>query len=1296
MDCTGQNIPSNLLTVKFRTNENSEKVMNILKKFHNNETNMGLICKIVQENSSIFIIINTNLTTRPIKLLIDTGASISLIAIDVILNNIQKSDFIIDLWGITGTNNTVKTLGVVNGVSEFGDQLFGISLHTIERKYAGVADGYLGFDFLSQNNAIINIADLELHLNTKTSTNGLNTRSVDSKLIDTENNNFLHILANSYEFPNQVKYKNPERKNKQYREYFKTVNFFRQKIEKKKMDKISTNISSFSTITPLETQNKPTFNEIPRGTGTEFFENNIDKKILDRSSSIYEKLDLTNCTQQDRNFIWNLCCSFPCEFYVEGDIRKTTDIRKHEIKLIPGSKTINVRQYRIPQTHKIILEKILREYEDQGLIEKCQSSYNSPVILVEKKKEGNGIEYRLVIDFRKLNEITELTNFPIPLIDDIINGLSGCKFFSTLDIKGAFHQILLEESSRDYTAFTAGNFQYRWICMPMGLTAAPLTWQRAINTILANLIGKGVYVYLDDIIVYAHTREEHNKILWNVMQLLSDHNIQLKISKCIFFAKQFTYLGHIISENGIQANPKKLDIIKNYPKPTNVKQIQSFLGLCSYFRRYVRNFARIARGLSMLLRKEQPFLWTHIQQKSFNDLKQALVEQVTLEFPDFNQLFYVTTDASDIAIGAMLSQGELPNDRPIFFFSRVLNDTQKRYSTIQKELLAIVEAVKTFRPYLYGRFFVLITDHRPLCYLFNMKDCGSRLFRQKLELLDYNFKILYRKGSQNHVADALSRLKPLSINEILEIEKQSEKCFALTRAQARKELEHTTNDGKNIIEEKNGTILNKRSFDLIFHFIPEENDELQTKLMNKFGLINFPKNWHNFNNYHYLCKTSNQFSHIQNTHNIQNLITSLLKICKEKHAENIAINVDYENLRHYIFLKNLIQNTFTESNILITIFQNKIIEIIEKEDIDTILDLYHKSLLGGHIGADKMFNTISKFYKWDNMAQTIRDYVKKCDTCEKTKITTNTKIPMQISSLGDCLFDHTFIDFVGPISPLSTDGHRYIFTAICDLTKFLIAVPTKDCTALTAAMCLIENILLRYNFPTRLISDNASSFHSQIMKEINNIFKIKKIFTTPYHAQSNIVERSHRTLNSYLRAFTSKNNDIWHDLLIYATFAYNNSIHTTTGYTPHELAHGFRIQIPHNLTKQKLSYNYDNLADIIRNNIAKSLEIAKEHLNTRKLSNKNNYDKNAQALEINVNDLVFLKTQNKTNKFQNVYLGPYKVIDTTENYVEILRDNKSMKVHKNLIKKAHSNNNNSIFTQFPIVLLKENEINDFI
>lgn len=360
----------------------------------------------------------------------------------------------------------------------------------------------------------------------------------------------------------------------------------------------------------------------------------------------------------------------------------------------------------------------------------------------------------------------------------------------------------------------------------------------------------------------------------------------------------------------------------------------------------------------------------------------------------------------------------------------------------------------------------------------------------------------------------------------------------------------------------------------------------------------------------------------------------------------------------------------------ITFFLNKILELKEREDIEKIMELYHKSILGGHVGGEKMYKTISKFYKWNNMVDDIKKYVKSCSICEKTKVITNTKVPMQISSLGEVLFDHTFIDFVGPI-PASALGNKYIFTAKCDLTQYLVAVPVVDCSALTAANCLLEHIICRYNFPSRLISDNATSFNSQVIKELTHLFNIKKIFTTPYHPQSNVVERAHKTLNAYLRAFTDKNKEYWDDILKFATFVYNNTIHTTTGYTPHELAHGFKVQIPNHLSKPKLSYNYDNLADMVRNNIANALNIAKEHLLNRKLKNKQYYDRNASEADIRIDDYVLIKDPIKKHKFQDVYDGPYKVIDAHESYLEILKKGKKVKIHKNMTKRVNANHDQS-------------------
>lgn len=243
---------------------------------------------------------------------------------------------------------------------------------------------------------------------------------------------------------------------------------------------------------------------------------------------------------------------------------------------------------------------------------------------------------------------------------------------------------------------------------------------------------------------------------------------------------------------------------------------------------------------------------------------------------------------------------------------------------------------------------------------------------------------------------------------------------------------------------------------------------------------------------------------------------------------------------------------------------------------------------------------------------------------------------------------------------------------MCDLTKFMIAIPTKDCSALTTAECLFNNILFTYNFPSKIISDNASNFNSKVIHELLRMLRIKKPFVTPYHPQANIAIE-HRTLNAYSRAFASKNMEEWHDLLKFAMFAYNNSVHSVTGYTPHELAHGFKIRIPNHLSKPKLNYNYDNLADNVKNTMASTLEIAREHLMNRKLINKKFYDQNTRAVDFKIGDMVLMRNQTKKGKFDDVYNGPFQVTDTSESYVEILRNGKRQRIHKNLLKISNAN-----------------------
>lgn len=1224
--------------------------------------------KIYNDDGAPYIIMKTNLSDRPLKFLLDSGAAVSLLNI-CILENVDLLSNIVDhnvnIFGILGENVKIKTFGMISGILCVEKQYLGTIFYLVSEQYFSDSDGIIGWDFLSPYKAVMDMQNMYLIIRIEEITNirkistgaqNIMKNSDDNDMKHDIEENFLTILARNYDFNEN-----------------KTKKQTNMKINMTRLDN-------------------------PSG-------------IENRIKIILDSLNIDKYKETEKELVIKICNTFPFQFYLEGDTLTLTNIITHRINLIPNSKPVNVRQYRIPQSYKQILEEIITEYEKDGIIEKCQSPFNSPAILVGKKdKVGGKDDYRLVIDYKKLNAITEIHNFPIPLIDDILSSFSGCEYFSICDIKSAFHSILLERESRDFSAFSVNNFQYRWVRMPMGLSQSPHTWMNAINRILANLIGKGIHCYLDDIIVYAKTRTEHDDILWQVMKLLKENNLQLKISKCKFLTTQFTYLGHIVTKNGIKANKDKVKAITEFERPINIKKLQSFIGICSFFRRYVKNFSTIAKPLTTLLKKDKLFIWTDAQQKAFDTLRRILAEEVVLAFPDFNEIFYLATDASKVGIGAVLLQN-VPYPRPIYFFSKTLNDAQRNYSVIELELLAIVAAVKAFRVYLYGRYFVLITDHRALIYLFSMKDCGSRLFRQRVELMEYNFKIIYRPGNQNQLCDTLSRLEtsePLSIEETLDLE--NKKVCAITRSRAHdnksdeinvnhqnvdinnnaseKHSEHCTeNDVSNYsIEEKSGTLLRKGEYDLVFFLVPMENDVLKNKLTDKFGIMNIKREFHSVGKHLHAISISNQFANAINETNTKRCIDEIMRISLNSKANNIAVNIDYDNIRHYLYFRNKFEQRIAPSNIKSTFFLNKIIELKEQEDIDQILNIYHSSRLGGHCRTEKMYKTISQFYTWPGIKSSIMAFCEKCSVCEKTKTYTNVKVPMEITSQGQMLYDHTFIDFVGPILP-SVNNNKYLFTAICDLTKFLVIVPTEDCTALTAAKCLLEHVICRYNFPSRLISDNATSFTSKVIQELTKLFGIKKIFATCYHAQSNKVERSHRFISSFIRAFIKSNKNDWDELVKFAAFVYNNTVHSTTGMPPHLLAHGFVVKIPINLTKTKPIYNYNNLADITRNTIAKSMELAKEHLLARKLHNKKYYDKNASEYEINIDDMVLVKNQTKSHKFDEVYTGPFRVIATTDSYITIMKKGKQQKIHKNLIKKALADYDNEPPLTTPVVNL---------
>ena len=435
----------------------------------------------------------------------------------------------------------------------------------------------------------------------------------------------------------------------------------------------------------------------------------------------------------------------------EHDLGKTSLV-KHTIPLV-SEIPIKQRAYRVPYAQQEVVRKLVKDMEDNDIIRKSSSPWTSPVVMV-KKKDGS---LRFCVDFRKLNEATRKDTYPLPRIDEMLDKLGRSTIFTTLDLQSGYWQIEVEEEDKPKTAFSTGNDLWEFNVLPFGLTGAPATFQRCMNFILMDTTH--AMVYIDDIIVFSETFEEHLEDLREVLDRLLQANMKIKPTKCEFAKRQVKFLGHQVSAEGIQPDPSNIEKVKNFPLPRTAKEIQQFLGLASYYRRFIKNFAHIAAPLHELVRKEIDFEWTPGRTEAFNILKERLINPPILRYPDFENDFLLMTDASGFAIGAVLGQkDDKGTEGVIAFASRSLKTHEKNYSTIEREALAIVFATKQFRHYIWMRKVILLTDQRPLVWLMKHKDSSSRLIRWALQLQEYNIEIHYRAGKANGNADCLSRI----------------------------------------------------------------------------------------------------------------------------------------------------------------------------------------------------------------------------------------------------------------------------------------------------------------------------------------------------------------------------------------------------------------------------------------------------------------------------------------------------------------------------------------------------------
>ncbi|KAJ9519231.1 hypothetical protein QJQ45_017892 [Haematococcus lacustris] len=925
----------------------------------------------------------------------------------------------------------------------------------------------------------------------------------------------------------------------------------------------------------------------------------------------------------------------------------------HTIRTPPGAEAPFKRMYKLSPREEAEVKKQVAELLAKGLIEPSSSPYGAPILFVQKK-DGS---LRMCIDYRALNKLTVRDRYPLPRIDDLFDKLAGKRVFSSLDLQSGYHQIRITEEDVPKTAFLTpmGQFQFKVLCF--GLTNAPATFQRMMNNVFKPLINECVLVYIDDILVMSNTPEEHVQHPRQVLQLMRENKFYAKLAKCEFNKTQLAFLGHIVGSKGIAVDPAKVQVVKEWPTSRNLKDLQAFLGLANYFRRFISNFSSLAAPLTNLTSKQvaAAYDWEHFggaELEAFNALKEALCSAPVLALPDFSKPFVVCTDASLVGTGGVLMQ----DGRPIAYTSKKMSPAETRYATGEQELLGIIRAVREWRCYLDGAVDVtILTDHNPLIYLQTQPNLWRRQVRWMEELSRYKYEIKYIPGATN-VADPISRNPALAtevaltsssspqnadsedaMTVIMTLSSRAERpVYAITTRRTAARLRENAELGQ---------VAAREAAQRANQLVPPEDlaaahtpgqarmTSAQQKKAQPGGGESLRQQQQTTESHN---KSNKQGDDGQSTTESGPL--TLMQAIKQAYAADTRFADE-------AFTSQLYQH----EGLWLTEWGRVVVPddaALRKKVIHTM----HDTRSAGHLGMTKTLEQVTRWFTWPGVSEDVKSYVRSCHSCQVNK--SSAKKPaglLQPLPIPERPWDSVSMDLIVKLPASGPNKYDSILVFVDRLTKMVHLVKTwESMTATQYAKLFLEHVFRLHGMPRSVVSDRGPQFHNKFWAEVTKLLQVQVNLSSAYHPETDgQTERVNRVIEEMLRHFIRPDQRDWAEYLPLVEFAINNAWQESVRSTPFYLNYGYHPRLAELLDlPQKVPQAHDSVKGM-----KTAVEQARQCLARAQKRMKSYQDnKRREALYL-PGDMVLLSTQNMrgtanqpgVRKLKPRYVGPFSV-----------------------------------------------------